>query len=476
MNDANWIQVLNELVDKISTRGWGPYMLTLLVGTGILFTFRLAFLQFRLLPYALKQAFVPHKSSADHEGDVSHFGALMTALSATIGTGNIAGVATAVALGGPGAVFWMWMTALAGMATKYAEGVLAVKYRETNSRGEMSGGPMYYIEKGMRQKWLAVLFALFAVLASFGIGSSVQSNSVADAVYHSFNIDPLWTGIFLTVFTGVVVLGGVRWIATASSFIVPLMAVGYVVGGLAVLAFNVELFIPAVKIIINDAFTSAALGGGAIGTMIRYGVARGVFSNEAGMGSAPIAAAAARTDHPVRQALVSMTGTFLDTIVVCSITGIVLVMGLIKMNAIAITGGAYLQHVAGGPSLTVTTFDQMLPGQGGLLVSVGLMFFAYSTILGWCYYGEKCAAYLLGDRFVPVYRIIYVATVMLGCMVVQTGNEAGDQAGVKLVWNIADTFNGLMAAPNLIALVFRSGVVVAETKDFLAKRKSGELE
>ncbi|RKV83673.1 MAG: sodium:alanine symporter family protein, partial [Neisseria sp.] len=321
MNDANWIQVLNELVDKISTRVWGPYMLTLLVGTGILFTFRLAFLQFRLLPYALKQAFVPHKSSADHEGDVSHFGALMTALSATIGTGNIAGVATAVALGGPGAVFWMWMTALAGMATKYAEGVLAVKYRETNSRGEMSGGPMYYIEKGMRQKWLAVLFALFAVLASFGIGSSVQSNSVADAVYHSFNIDPLWTGIFLTVFTGVVVLGGVRWIATASSFIVPLMAVGYVVGGLAVLAFNVELFIPAVKIIINDAFTSAALGGGAIGTMIRYGVARGVFSNEAGMGSAPIAAAAARTDHPVRQALVSMTGTFLDTIVVCSITG-----------------------------------------------------------------------------------------------------------------------------------------------------------
>ena len=323
MNDANWIQVLNELVDKISTRVWGPYMLTLLVGTGILFTFRLAFLQFRLLPYALKQAFVPHKSSAGHEGDVSHFGALMTALSATIGTGNIAGVATAVALGGPGAVFWMWMTALAGMATKYAEGVLAVKYRETNSRGEMSGGPMYYIEKGMRQKWLAVLFALFAVLASFGIGSSVQSNSVADAVYHSFNIDPLWTGIFLTVFTGVVVLGGVRWIATASSFIVPLMAVGYVVGGLAVLAFNVELFIPAVKIIINDAFTSAALGGGAIGTMIRYGVARGVFSNEAGMGSAPIAAAAARTDHPVRQALVSMTGTFLDTIVVCSITGIV---------------------------------------------------------------------------------------------------------------------------------------------------------
>ena len=476
MNDANWIQVLNELVDKISTRVWGPYMLTLLVGTGILFTFRLAFLQFRLLPYALKQAFVPHKSSADHEGDVSHFGALMTALSATIGTGNIAGVATAVALGGPGAVFWMWMTALAGMATKYAEGVLAVKYRETNSRGEMSGGPMYYIEKGMRQKWLAVLFALFAVLASFGIGSSVQSNSVADAVYHSFNIDPLWTGVFLTGFTGVVVLGGIRWIATASSFIVPLMAVGYVLGGLAVLAYNVELFIPAVKIILNDAFSASAIGGGAIGTMIRYGVARGVFSNEAGMGSAPIAAAAARTDHPVRQALVSMTGTFLDTIVVCSITGIVLVMGLIKMKVIAISGGAFLQPISGGASLTVTTFDQMLPGQGGLLVSVGLMFFAYSTILGWCYYGEKCAAYLLGDRFVPVYRIIYVATVMLGCMVVQTGNEAGDQAGVKLVWNIADTFNGLMAAPNLIALIWLSSVVVAETKDFLAKRKSGELE
>ena len=476
--EQTWVQSFDKLVSALGNLVWGPYMLALLVGTGLILTVRLGLLQLRMLPYALKQAFVPQKKPADgvdHEGDVSHFAALMTALSATIGTGNIAGVATAIALGGPGAVFWMWMTAFVGMATKYGEGVLAVKYRITNSQGEMSGGPMYYIEKGLGQKWLAVMFALFAVLASFGIGSSVQSNSVADAVYHSFQISPLSTGLVLTLLTGIVVLGGIKWISTASSFIVPLMAVGYVLGGLTIIVLNIELFVPAVQIILNDAFSAQAVAGGTFGAMVRYGVARGVFSNEAGMGSAPIAAAAARTDHPVRQALVSMTGTFLDTIVVCSITGITLVMGLVKAGIIDTATGAYTQAVQGGAPLTVSTFNQMLPGEGGMIVTVGLIFFAFSTILGWCYYGEKCAAYLLGDRFVPVYRFIYVMTVLLGCLAVQT-EEGGDQSGVKLVWNIADTLNGLMAAPNLLALLLLTGVIVAETKDFVAKRKSGELE
>lgn len=349
----------------------GRIMLALLVGTGVLLTIRLGFLQFWMLPYALKQAFFPHKKKADgtdHEGDVSQFGALMTALSAIIGTGNIAGVATAVALGGPGAVFWMWMTALVGMATKYGEGVLAVKYREVNSKGEMSGGPMYYIEKELKLKWLAVMFALFAVLASFGIGSSVQSNSVAEAVYTSFAVSPLATGLILTVFTGIVVLGGIKWITTASSFIVPLMAIGYVLGGLSIIAFNLDLLVPAVQVILNDAFSAKAVAGGTLGGMIRYGVARGVFSNEAGMGSAPIAAAAAKTDHPVRQALVSMTGTFLDTIIVCSITGITLVMGLLKLGVIDAATGAYTQVVKGGASLTVSTLDFIAKRKRGELV------------------------------------------------------------------------------------------------------------
>lgn len=479
MDQTSVIQSLDKAVGAVGNIVWGPFMLTLLVGTGLLLTFRLQLLQFWQLPYALKQAFsIKNRSEKDDagEGDVSHFGALMIALSATIGTGNIAGVATAVALGGPGAVFWMWMTALVGMATKYGEAVLAVKYRQINSKNEMSGGPMYYIEKGLGLKWLAVLFALFAVLASFGIGSSVQSNSVADVVYGTFHIQPLVTGIVLTVLTGVVLLGGVQWISKVSSVIVPLMAVGYVAGGILILLMNVEVLGTAVSIIFTDAFSARAVAGGTFGSMVRFGVARGVFSNEAGMGSAPIAAAAAKTDHSVRQALVSMTGTFLDTIIVCSITGIVLVMGLIKMNMIDPISGQYLvQDITVGAKLTTDTFEYMLPGFGGILVTVGLIFFAYSTVLGWCYYGEKCVSYLMGDRFIVLYRLLYTITVLLGCLAVQTGVKT-DQAGVKLVWNIADTFNGLMAIPNLIALLLLSSVIVAETQDFMDKRKRGILK
>ena len=444
---------------------WGPVMLVLLVGTGIWLTLILRGLQFGMLFYALKQAFRPHPKKddgSDHEGDVSHFGALMTALSATIGTGNIAGVATAVVTGGPGAVFWMWITAIFGMATKYGEGVLAVKYRVTNSKGEMSGGPMYYIENGLgkKWKWLAFLFAFFGVMASFGIGSTVQANSVAQAVHSSFGIDTWITGVVLTLITAFVVLGGIQSISRVSSVVVPFMAVLYIVGGLVVVAMHFDLLLPALKVIMQDAFTGQAVAGGVVGTVIRYGVARGVFSNEAGMGSAPIAAAAAKTDHPVRQALVSMTGTFLDTIIVCSITGIVLVMGILQSN-----GGTFAVPDLKGAALTTATFDAMLSGYGGWVVTIGLIFFAYSTTLGWCYYGEKCATYVFGDKSVPMYRVIYVATVMLGTVL-----------SMDMVWAAADTFNGLMAVPNLIALLLLSKVIVQETRDFKAKRASGELD
>ena len=452
------MDALKNFFDTLGGWVWGPAMLVLLVGTGIWLTLMLRGLQFSMLWFALKQAFKPHgkkEDGSDHEGDISHFGALMTALSATIGTGNIAGVATAVVLGGPGAVFWMWITAIFGMATKYGEGVLAVKYRVVNKKGEMSGGPMYYIERGLNMKWMALLFALFGTIASFGIGSSVQSNSVAMSIKSSFNIDPWITGVVLTVLTGVVILGGIKSIAKAASIIVPCMAIFYVVGGLVIIVLHIDMLWPAVDTILTEAFNFSAAAGGMAGAAIRYGVARGVFSNEAGMGSAPIAAAAAKTDHPVRQGLVSMTGTFLDTIIVCSITGIVLVMGILSSQSPAGETGA---------ALTTHTFNNMLPGPGGWIVTFGLIFFAYSTILGWCYYGEKCAAYVFGDGFVPAYRVIYVITVMLGTV-----------ASLDLVWSAADTFNGLMAIPNLIALLLLSKVILKETKDFKARRKSGEL-
>ena len=452
------MDALKNFFDTLGGWVWGPAMLVLLVGTGVWLTLMLRGLQFSMLWFALKQAFKPHgkkEDGSDHEGDISHFGALMTALSATIGTGNIAGVATAVVLGGPGAVFWMWITAIFGMATKYGEGVLAVKYRVVNKKGEMSGGPMYYIERGLNMKWMALLFALFGTIASFGIGSSVQSNSVAMSIKSSFNIDPWITGVVLTVLTGVVILGGIKSIAKAASIIVPFMAIFYVLGGLVIIVLHIDMLWPAVDTILTEAFNFSAAAGGMAGAAIRYGVARGVFSNEAGMGSAPIAAAAAKTDHPVRQGLVSMTGTFLDTIIVCSITGIVLVMGILSSQSPAGETGA---------ALTTHTFNNMLPGPGGWIVTFGLIFFAYSTILGWCYYGEKCAAYVFGDGFVPAYRVIYVITVMLGTV-----------ASLDLVWSAADTFNGLMAIPNLIALLLLSKVILKETKDFKAKRQSGEL-
>ncbi|WP_180050434.1 sodium:alanine symporter family protein [Acinetobacter sp. YH12211] len=450
------MQNLQSMMETLSGWVWGPYMLVLIVGTGVFLTFRLLFWQFRMLPLAFKQVFCKHDKAQKEPGDISHFASLMTALSATIGTGNIAGVATACVLGGPGAVFWMWMTALFGMATKYGEGVLAVKYRIKNEKGQMSGGPMYYIERGLKWKWLAIIFAFFGTVASFGIGSSVQSNTVALAVENSLGVETWITGVVITVFSALVILGGISSISKASSVIVPIMAILYVTGGLIIILKNLHLVVPAFELIFRDAFTGEAVAGGAIGAVIRYGVARGVFSNEAGMGSAPIAAAAAKTDHPARQGLVSMTGTFIDTIIVCSITGIVLVMGFIMAGNSF--GGAT------GAVLTTQVFDQLLPGFGGWVVTFGIIFFAYSTILGWSYYGEKCCTYLFGEKYVLIYRLIYIASVFIGTI-----------ATLDLVWLFADTFNGLMAVPNLIALLLLSGVIAKESKDFIAKRKSGEL-
>lgn len=447
---------LHKIMETLSGWVWGPYMLVLIVGTGVFLTFRLLFWQFRMLPLAFKQVFCKHDKAQKEPGDISHFASLMTALSATIGTGNIAGVATACVLGGPGAVFWMWMTALFGMATKYGEGVLAVKYRIKNEKGQMSGGPMYYIERGLKWKWLAIIFAFFGTVASFGIGSSVQSNTVALAVENSLGVETWITGVVITVFSALVILGGISSISKASSVIVPIMAILYVTGGLIIILNNLHLVVPAFELIFRDAFTGEAVAGGAIGAVIRYGVARGVFSNEAGMGSAPIAAAAAKTDHPARQGLVSMTGTFIDTIIVCSITGIVLVMGFIM------AGNSF--GSATGAVLTTQVFDQLLPGFGGWVVTFGIIFFAYSTILGWSYYGEKCCTYLFGEKYVLIYRLIYIASVFIGTI-----------ATLDLVWLFADTFNGLMAVPNLIALLLLSGVIAKESKDFIAKRKSGEL-
>lgn len=449
------MEFISLINDKLNALVWGPPMLVLLVGTGILLTIRLKGLQFTNLFYAHKMIF---KKNEDAEGDIPNYQALTTALAATIGTGNIAGVATAIASGGPGAVFWMWVTGLVGMATKYAEAVLAVKYRTKDHKGEMAGGPMYYIEKGLGMKWLAVLFAFFGAIAAFGIGNMVQANSVADAIFTTFGIPHWITGIVLVVFTATVLLGGIKSIGRVTALLVPVMAVFYVLGGTIVMFKNSAMIPAAFSAIFSDAFTGHALAGGALGTVIRYGVARGVFSNEAGLGSAPIAAAAAQTDHPVRQAMASMTQTFIDTIIVCSFTALsILTSGMLGQINPA-TGEAYT-----GAALTTVAFNTALPGIGGVIVAIGIIFFAYSTILGWSYYGEKCLAYLVGEKGILVYRVTFVLFIMVGAL-----------SGLQFIWDLADTMNGLMAIPNLIGLVGLSGIVVKETKDYMENIKAKE--
>ncbi|QQK75009.1 sodium:alanine symporter family protein [Salicibibacter cibarius] len=436
------LESFEYITGEISDFVWGLPLIILLVGTGLYLTFRLAFYSFRMLPYAFKLTF--SKQDKDSEGDISHFQALMTSTAATVGTGNVVGVATAVVAGGPGAVFWMWMTALVGMATKYSEAILGVKYRQENARGEMSGGPMYYIEKGLGQKWLAVLFAFFAVFAAiFGIGNMIQANAAADVANDVFNV-PVWvTGIVFMILIGLVILGGIKSIGRVVSFIVPFMIIIYVVAGVFLVVYNVDAVGGAFALIFTDAFTGQAVAGGAIGTVIQMGVARGLFSNEAGLGTGGIAAAAARTDVPARQALISMTQVFIDTIIVCTVTGLALVMA--DMYMIDIEGAA----------LTAQSFDELLPAFGSLIVAVTLLFFIYSTILGWAYFGEKCLTYLAGTNFTMVYRIIFVLAIFPGATL-----------SLDTVWNLGDTFNALMAIPNLIGLLLLSGVVVKETKRF----------
>ncbi len=439
---------LLNVVNQISGYVWGPPLLILLVGTGLYLTIRLGFLQVKALPYALKLAFSPEKKNTKSKGDISHYQALTTAMAATIGTGNIAGVATAVVLGGPGAVLWMWVTAFLGMATKYAEAILAVKYRVTNDKGEISGGPMYYLERGLNAKWLGITFAIFGAIAAFGIGNMVQSNTVSDVLNGSFNVPKWGTGLALAVLAGLVIIGGIKSIGRVTSFFVPIMALFYVVGGLIIIIMNFDLVPSAISLIFSDAFTGSAVGGGLLGTAIRYGVARGVFSNEAGLGSAPIAAAAARTDYPGRQALVSMTQVFIDTIIVCSITGITLVMGNLYAGGLT------------GAELTSASFALFLGDAGTYIVTIGTIFFAFSTIVGWSYYGEKCFSYLFKDKFIPYYRALFILLVFYGA--IETLN---------VIWGIADIMNGLMALPNLIGLLGLSGVVVAETRKFLKVAK-----
>lgn len=436
----------SSIVDAINNVVWGPITLFLIVGTGIYLTIRLRFLQIRDLPYALKLTFGRSKKKGKSgEGDISHFQSLMTAMAATLGIGNMTGVASAILLGGVGALFWMWVAAFFGMATKYGEAILAVKYRVVNHKGEISGGPMYYLEKGLGWKWLAVLFALFGCLASFGIGNMTQSNTVASSLATNFNVNPWVTGFILMALTGLVLLGGIKGIGRVSAVFVPFMALFYMTGGLIIIVMNITHVPEAFATIFREAFNTDAALGGTIGMAIRYGIARGVFSNEAGLGSAPIAAAAAKTDYPGRQALVSMTGTFLDTMIVCTITGLTIVMS-----------GLYIGRPSDDQALiTGEAFEFFLPGAGNYIVVFGIIFFAYSTIIGWSYYGEKCFGYLFGDKNTIIYKIIFVIVVMIG---------AG--TSVQIVWDIADIFNGLMAIPNLIGLLLLSNVIVKETDKF----------
>ncbi len=448
-----------EILDKIDSFVWGLPLILLLLGTGVYLSIRLRGLQFTWLIPALTMAFV-RRSEEAADGDISHFQALMTALSATVGTGNIAGVATAIAIGGPGAVFWMWVTGLVGMATKFAEALLAVKYRYKDERGRMVGGPMVYISKiGPHPFWkyLAGSFAVFASIAAFGIGNMTQSNSVADALHSTFGAPKLATGVILAILTAAVILGGVKWIGRVASVIVPVMIFFYCAAALYILALNADKIPESFTLIFRHAFSPTAASGGfagsAIWITIRMGVARGIFSNESGLGSSPIAAAAARTKDPVAQALVSMTQTFIDTLIVCSMTALVI-----------LCTGAWESGMNGAP-LTTEAFSRGIPGGfGGGVVALGLVFFAYSTMLGWSYYGERALEHLFGVKSITPYRVVFCLLIVVGAV-----------TKLEVVWTFSDITNGLMAFPNLVALLLLAPVVVSETRRYISthnERKS----
>ena len=441
-----------SLIEKLSTAVWGWPMIILLLGTHLYMTFRLRFPQLKV-GKAIKISVTKDKGA---QGDVSQFGALATALAATIGTGNIVGVATAVALGGPGAVLWCWITGVFGMATKYSEGLLAVKYRVKTKDGRMLGGPMFALERGLNAKWLAILFAVFTAIAAFGIGNTVQANSISLLLNETYGLSQYVVGAILTLMVLLVIVFGVKGISRVCSALVPFMAAFYVLGCLVILGLNWQYLGESIRIICRSAFTARAAGGGFIGTTVlmacRFGIARGLFSNESGLGSAPIVAAAAQTRNPVRQALVSSTGTFWDTVVVCALTGLVLVSSIVAHPDIDCSQGA---------ALTKAAFDK-LPYVGPVILSVGIVTFAFSTILGWSYYGERAVEYLAGHNgkagriMTRIYRLLFVAAVFLGSIL-----------SLSVVWNLADIANALMAIPNLVAILLLSGVIVRETRKYL---------
>ena len=450
------MQLINDFFASVSSFLWGWPMMILLLGTHIFMTIRLRCPQRKLFT-AIRLSI---KRDKDASGDVSQFGALATALAATIGTGNIIGVATAIALGGPGAVFWCWITGVFGIATKYAEGLLAIKYRVQTPAGKMLGGPMYALEKGLGWKTMAILFALFTMIASFGIGNTVQANAIATIANNTYGISPWIMGAVVCGLTAAVIIGGVKSIAKVCGMLVPFMALFYILGCFYILFVNHNYVWPAISLILKCAFTPEAAGGGFAGSSImmvaRYGLARGLFSNESGLGSAPIVAAAAQTRNPVRQALVSSTGTFWDTVIICALTGIVIVSSIIAYPDISYHDGAALTKMAFGK----------IPYVGEPLLSVGLLTFAFSTILGWSYYGEMAVEYLKGKKWSYVYRLLYIVAVYVGSI-----------ASLNIVWNIADCMNALMAIPNLLSLLFLNGILVHETRKYLWRdRLDKEME
>lgn len=450
------MQLINDFFASVSSLLWGWPMMILLLGTHIFLTIRLRCPQRKLFT-AIRLSI---KRDKDASGDVSQFGALATALAATIGTGNIIGVATAIALGGPGAVFWCWITGVFGIATKYAEGLLAIKYRVQTPTGKMLGGPMYALEKGLGWKTMAILFAIFTMIASFGIGNTVQANAIATIANNTYGISPWIMGAVVCGLTATVIIGGVKSIAKVCGMLVPFMALFYILGCIYILFVNHNYVWPAISLILKCAFSPEAAGGGFAGSSImmvaRYGLARGLFSNESGLGSAPIVAAAAQTRNPVRQALVSSTGTFWDTVIICALTGIVIVSSIIAYPDISYHDGA---------ALTKMAFDK-IPYVGEPLLSFGLLTFAFSTILGWSYYGERAVEYLKGKKWSYVYRLLYIVAVYVGSI-----------ASLNIVWNIADCMNALMAIPNLLSLLFLNGILVHETRKYLWRdRLDKEME
>ena len=448
------MEAFESFISSINALVWGPPMLVMILGVGLFLSIGLKLMPVLKLRAGF-QLMWKGRTGAESEGEIPPFQALMTALSATVGTGNIAGVATAVFLGGPGALFWMWLTALVGMATKYSEAVLAVRFREVDERGAYTGDPMYYIRNGLGKKWawLGVLFAIFAAVAAFGIGNTVQANSVADVLETNFNLPHWVTGLVLMVLVGLVLIGGIKRIGQVASTLVPFMAIAYILVGLMVLAINAEQIPNAIAMVFTHAFSPVAAEGGfagaAVWAAVRFGVARGIFSNEAGLGSAPIAHAAAQTKNPINQGMVAMLGTFIDTIIVCSITGLVI-----------ISSGAWTSGETGA-ALTSLAFETGLPGFGNYVVAISLAIFAFTTIIGWSFYGERCIEFLFGVKAIVPYRVIWILAIPVGATI-----------NLGLIWLIADTLNAMMALPNLVALLLLSPVVFKLTREHFEKERS----